>query len=141
MSDRAAIGRDILDQVDDELSHLVAIELAIGAQQSRCVRNRQQLERRGGRAVVTALEGFEVVGAEECGDRHPEHLGNRGQLTRAELVHAFFVSLDLLEGDTNPFGKRGLRQAALQSLDTNSLPDLDIDGIGLLSGNHSCPQE
>jgi hypothetical protein len=30
---------------------------------------------------------------------------------------------------------------ALQSLDTNPLPDLDIDGIELLSRDHSSPQE
>jgi len=47
------VGRDILKQIEDGLSGVV-IELAVGAQQSPGVRNRQQLAIRRGRTALRA---------------------------------------------------------------------------------------
>src|SRR5262245_30949173 len=41
---------------------------------------------------------------------HAQCLGDRLQPARANAVYAFFILLDLLEGNADPFGKSALRQ-------------------------------
>src|SRR5215813_4346550 len=74
--------------------------------------------------------------AEERADRNAEHLGDLCQPAGADAVHALLVFLNLLKCHAELLRERGLRQATLQSLDTNPLPNLDVDGVGLLRCHH-----
>src|SRR6185437_16346260 len=58
-----------------------------------------------------------------------EHAGNLREPARADAVRALFVFLDLLESDANTLAELGLREALLQTADSNVLSDQHVNRL------------
>src|ERR1043166_9001296 len=114
----AFLAGDLLDQIDERAAEIGVLDIAVSAQKTECAGYGQELERRFFAFVLTlALEHFLAV--EERADIDAEHLGNLGQTTGADAIDALLVLLHLLKCHAQPVGKRRLREAARQPLDSD----------------------
>src|SRR5262249_3272873 len=118
-----------LDELNDRLAQIRIGNIRVGAQQAIRIRLRHRGEGRLESLHRDLLDRFAPI--EERADRHVEHACDLGQAAGADPVHSLLVFLHLLKRHADALGEFALRQAGGETLDANSLPNLDVDQIRL----------
>jgi hypothetical protein len=134
----SAIGRDVLNHLDDRTSHPAVIQPTISTQKPEGACRGKKRESGGTAPRFIASGRLKTGSPKERHHGNPEHVRDFCQTTGANPIHALFVLLDLLERYAELLSEFGLRQATLQSMETNPLPNLHVDWIGFLGVLHSC---